>query len=36
MELQHYLNLITLIEKQTVRLQHICMEGFIFNIKGKQ
>ena len=34
MELQHYLTLITLILKQTVRLQKICWEDFILNIKG--
>ena len=38
MELQHNLNLITLIlkHKQTVELQHIIREDVILNIKGKQ
>ena len=36
MALQQKFNLITWILKQTVGLQHICKEGFILNIKGKQ
>ena len=36
MELQQNLNLMTGILKQAVKLQHICKEDFILDIKGKQ
>ena len=36
MELQQNVCIITRILKQTVRLQHICRDGFILYIKGKQ